>query len=55
MKKVMCDTCDEMVSPDNAVEYGYYSEVWQCEPCNEIAETLADEGLTVDERVKAWD
>ena len=26
-----------------------------CEPCSEIAETLADEGLTVDERVKVWD
>jgi|TARA_Y100000033_G_C2678311_1_gene77801 RNase P subunit RPR2 len=55
MKKVMCDTCDEMVNPDNAVEYGYYSEVWQCEPCNEMAEIQADEGLTVEERAQAWD
>tara|TARA_R100000005_G_C4820434_1_gene102059 strand:- start:219 stop:386 length:168 start_codon:yes stop_codon:yes gene_type:complete len=55
MKKVICDTCDEMVSPDNAVEYGYYSEVWQCEPCNEMAEIQADEGLTVEERATVWD
>jgi len=55
MKKVMCDTCYEMVNPENAVEYGYYSEVWECEPCNEMAEIQADEGLTVEERSRIWD
>lgn len=55
MKQVKCNTCDEMVNPENAVEYGYWSEVWQCEPCNEIAEIQADEGLTVEERAQAWD
>ena len=55
MNKVKCNSCDEMGNSKDAVEYGYYYEVWQCEPCSEIAETLADEGLTVDERVKVWD
>ena len=55
MNKVKCNSCVEIVNSKDAVEYGYWSEVWQCETCGEIAETLADEGLTVDERVKVWD
>ena len=55
MEKVKCETCHEMVNSKDAVEYGYSDERWQCEPCNERAETLADEGLTVDERSTVWD
>ena len=55
MNKVKCNTCEEMVNPDNAGEYGYYYEVWQCDSCSEIAETLADESLTEEERSRIWD
>ncbi len=53
MSKVECTTCQEMVNTKDAVEYGYYYEVWQCLECNELAQTLADEGLTIAERVQA--
>lgn len=55
MEQVKCNTCEEMVNSENASEYGYYDERWICEPCTEIAEILADESLTPEERVKVWD
>ncbi len=55
MEQVKCNTCEEMVNSEDASEYGYYSEVWQCDSCSERAETLADEGLTVEERLTVWD
>ena len=55
MNKVKCNTCEEMVKVEDASEYGYYDERWICESCSEIAETLADESLTEEERLRVWD
>ena len=55
MEKVKCDTCQEMVNSEDASEYGYYYERWQCTSCSDRAEIQADEGLTAEEKVKAWD
>ena len=53
MDKVICVTCEQIVIEEEASPQGYYSEWWQCLECNELAETLADEGLTIGERVQA--
>ena len=53
MKKITqveCNTCKEMVNTEDASEYGYYYEVWQCDSCSELTEILSDEGLTATER-----
>jgi len=51
MEKVKCITCEEIVNLEDASEHGYYMESWECLECNELAQTLADEGLTVEERI----
>ena len=38
---------------EDASPQGYYEEFWECLECNELAQTLADESLTVAERVQA--
>tara|TARA_R100001230_G_C5663347_1_gene167946 strand:+ start:955 stop:1206 length:252 start_codon:yes stop_codon:yes gene_type:complete len=53
MNKVLCITCEQIVMEEDATIQGYYGESWECLECNELAQTLADEGLTVAERVQA--
>tara|TARA_R110001583_G_scaffold51267_1_gene160168 strand:- start:750 stop:1022 length:273 start_codon:yes stop_codon:yes gene_type:complete len=53
MEKVKCNTCEQKVMEEEANPHGYYMEGWQCHACTERAEILADEGLTVEEKVKA--
>ena len=50
MDKVICITCEHIVIEEEASPQG---EFWQCLECNELAQTLADEGLTIAERVQA--
>jgi hypothetical protein len=53
MNKVICRTCEQIVMEEDASPQGYYEEFWECLECNELAQTLADESLTVAERVQA--
>jgi len=53
MNKVICKTCEQIVIEEEASPQGYYGESWECLECNELAQTLADEGLTIAERVQA--